>query len=300
MEDIQITFLGTGSAIPTVSRNHNGIYLKYKDRNFLVDCGEGTQRQIRKAKLNICKITDILITHFHGDHVLGLPGLLHSMSKGGYEKELMIYCPKGAGKIIKKFLDITGVHDIKYKINEVRGRFIDNRYFSVSSLALEHDVVCNGYMFEEKDRLRIDKKKLAKLKIEGKEVGKLTMGKNINVNGKLVKFKDVTFLEKGRKVSFVFDTKPNSNVGKLVKNSDLAIVEGVFLGSTDQGKEMAKRYKHLTIEDAANAGKKGKVKELIISHISQRYEFKEKFLLKEAKKIFKRVRIAKDLMQVNL
>ena len=300
MESIDIVFLGTGSMIPTVSRNHNSIYFKYKDRNFLVDCGEGTRRQIRKAKLNMCKITDILITHFHGDHILGLPGLLLSMGKGGYSGELTIYCPKGVGKLIKKFFDLTNVHGVKYKIKEVSGKFIDNPYFSVSALALDHDVACSGYMFEEKDRLRIDKKKLSRYKVAGKEIGKLTMGKNIKINGKTVKYKDVTFLEKGRKLSFVFDTKPCKNVDKLIKGSDVAVMEGVFLGSTDQGNEMAKRYKHLTIEDAARAGKKGKVKELIITHISQRYEFKEKFLLKEAKRIFKRVRIARDLMKLEL
>ena len=300
MDLINVIFLGTGSAIPTLSRNHNAIIFNYKNRNFLVYCGEGTQRQIRKAKLNMCKITDILITHIHGDHIFGLPGLLHTMSKSGYNRELMIYCPKGSGKKIKEFLDITRVHDIDYKIKEVRGKFIDNPYFSISSLALDHDVACNGYIFEEKDRLRINKKKLSKHNIKGKEVGNLIRGKNVKVDGKLIKYKDLTFLEKGRKISFVFDTKYCSNVDKLIKNSDLAIMEGVFLGSTSVGKEMSKRYKHLTLEESVKAGKKGKVKELIISHISQRYEFKEKFLLKEAKKIYKNVRIASDLMKVTI
>jgi ribonuclease Z len=155
-------------------------------------------------------------------------------------------------------------------------------------------------MFEEKDRLRINKKKLSKHNIKGKEVGNLIRGKNVKVDGKLIKYKDLTFLEKGRKISFVFDTKYCSNVDKLIKNSDLAIMEGVFLGSTSVGKEMSKRYKHLTLEESVKAGKKGKVKELIISHISQRYEFKEKFLLREAKKIYKNVRIASDLMKVTI
>ena len=300
MDSIDIVFLGTGSAIPTLSRNHNAIIFNYKNRNFLIDCGEGTQRQIRKAKLNICKITDILITHMHGDHIFGLPGLLHTLSKSGYNRELMIYCPKGAAKKMKQFLDLTGVHGIDYKIKEVRGKFIDNPYFSISSLALDHDVTCNGYMFEEKDRLRIDKKKLSKYNIKGKEVGKLIRKKNVKIDGKLIKYKDLTFLEKGRKISFVFDTKYCSNVDKLIKNSDVAVMEGVFLGNTSIGKEMSKKYKHLTLEESARAGKKGKVKELIISHISQRYEFKEKFLLKEVKKIYKNVRIANDLMKVTI
>ena len=275
MESIEITFLGTGSAVPTLSRNHNSIYFKYKERNILIDCGEGTQRQIRKAKLNACKITDIIITHTHADHMLGLSGLLHTLSKSAYERELFIYCPKGSAKIIKEFLEVTGVHGIDYNIKEVRGKFIDNDYFSITGLALDHDVPCKGYMYEEKDRLRIDKKKLAKYGVSGEVVRKLVDGKNIKHNGKTIKYKDVTFKEKGRKISFVFDTKLCLNVGKLVKNADLAITEGVFLRGTDKGEEMSKKYKHLTLEDAAESAKKGKVKELIISHISQRYEFKE-------------------------
>lgn len=300
MEKIKIVFLGTGSAIPTLSRNHNSVHFNYKNKSFLVDCGEGTQRQIRKAKLNLCKITDILITHFHGDHILGLPGLLHTMSKSGYNKELSIYCPKNSAKTIKNFLDLTQVHDIKYKIKEVEGKFIDNKDFSITSSSLDHDVSCNGYLFEEKDKLRIDKKKLLKYKIKGPEIGKLAAGKNIKFEGKLINYKNLTYLEKGKKISFVFDTKICSNIDKLIKNSDLAVMEGVFLGSTKEGKEISKKYKHLTIEDSAMLSKKNKVKELIISHISQRYEYKEKLLLTEAKKIFKNVKIANDFMTVNL
>lgn len=300
MENIQIVFLGTGSAIPTINRNHNSIYLKYRDRSFLIDCGEGTQRQLRKAKLNICRISDILITHTHGDHVLGLPGLLHTMSKSGYNKQLNIYCPKCSGNVIKKFLKLTGVHDINYKIIEVRGKFIENSFFSISSMPLKHDVICNGYFFQEKDKLRINKEELSKYKISGEEIGKLASGENIFLNGKIINYKTLTYMEKGRKISFIFDTEVCSNINNLIKNSDLAIMEGVFLDSDRESVDNLKKYKHLTVEDTAKLSKKNKVKELIISHISQRYEFKENILLEKAKKIFKNVKIAKDFMAVNL
>jgi ribonuclease Z len=246
----------------------------------------------------MCKISDILITHTHGDHILGLPGLLHTMSKSDYKKQLNIYCPKSAGNIIKKFLKLTGVHDIDYKVIEVSGKFIETDFFSISSLPLKHDISCNGYLFQEKDRLRIDKKKLSKYKIKGEEIGKLVRGKNILLNGKTINYKDLTYLENGRKISFVFDTEICDNINKLIVNSDLAVMEGVFLNSDRGGAD--KKYKHLTIEDTANLCKKNKVKELLISHISQRYEFKENILLKEAKKIFKNVKIANDFMVVNL
>ncbi|MEK6914617.1 MAG: ribonuclease Z [Nanoarchaeota archaeon] len=300
MENIKIVFLGTGSAIPTINRNHNGIYLKYRDRNFLIDCGEGIQRQIRKAGLNICKINDILITHVHGDHILGLPGLLHTMSKSEYNKKLNIYCPKNSGNFIKKFLKLTGVHDINYKVTEVNGKFIENDFFSFSCLPLKHDVSCNGYLFQEKDKLRINKKELSNYKIKGEEIGRLVNGKNIYFNGKKINYKDLTYLEKGRKISFIFDTEFCDNINKLIFNSDLAIIEGVFLNSDRENLENLKHYKHLTIEDAANLSKKNKVKKLIVSHISQRYEFKEKILLKKAEKIFRSTIIAEDFMIVNL
>src|SRR4030067_2460046 len=101
---IPITFLGTSQSIPTEKRNHTAVLLKYKDENILVDCGEGTQRQFRKAHLNPCKVTRILITHGHGDHVLGLPGLLSTLSLSGYQKTLCIYGPKGTKEFVKEML----------------------------------------------------------------------------------------------------------------------------------------------------------------------------------------------------
>jgi len=306
MEKIEITFLGTGSTIPTVSRNHSGIYVKYKDRDILVDCGEGTQRQMRKAKLNICKITDILITHIHGDHVFGLPGLFHSLHKNGYKGVLNIYGPRGTKEFVGKLKEIsTRAKDIQIEVHEVSGKFIDNPYFEVHALSLEHDIPTNGYMFIEKDRRRIDKKKLKKvlkgLDKKGMErLGGLNKGKDVKIGGKVLKAKDLTYVEKGRKVSFIFDSRACENVKKLAKDSDLAIMDSTFLESDEKGKELLKRYKHMSVEGACKIGKSEKVKKLILTHFSQRYEFREKMLLKEAKKIFKNVELAKDLMRVGV
>ena len=106
VEKINITFLGTGSAIPTARRNHPAILLRYKAENILVDCGEGTQRQFRKAKLNPCKISKILISHWHGDHTLGLPGLLQTMILNGRNEKLEIYGPKGTSRKFKEMMDV--------------------------------------------------------------------------------------------------------------------------------------------------------------------------------------------------
>jgi len=101
MNNLTITFLGTSSAIPTITRNHTAIFFKYKEENILIDCGEGTQRQIRKAKINPCKITRLLITHLHGDHVFGIPGLFQTLNLNNYQKTLQVYGPKGTKKLIE-------------------------------------------------------------------------------------------------------------------------------------------------------------------------------------------------------
>jgi len=302
MEKIEIIFLGTGSAIPTVNRNHSGIFFRYKERGFLVDCGEGIQRQMRIAKINPCNITDILITHFHGDHIFGLPGLFHTLSQNNYTEILNIYGPKGIKEKINLLKKISPhFKEIKINVKEVRGIVLEEKDYKISALFLEHDVPTIGYLFEEKDKLRIDKKKLSKIKIKNNPKLKfLTEGKDVVIEGKKLKVKDLTYLEKGRKISFIFDTKLCSNARKLAKDSDLAIIEGTFLGDSEKGLEMAKKYKHMAVEQAAEVAKSENVKKLIITHISQRYEYGTDELLKSAKNIFKNVEIAKDFMKVRI
>ena len=302
MEPIKIVFLGTGSAIPTITRNHTSIFLSYKDRNILVDCGEGTQRQIRKAKINPCRITDILITHFHGDHVFGLPGLLHTLSQLNYNKVLNIYGPKGINEFIKKIFNFAGIK-IPVKVKEVASKVIETKNFKITAFPLKHDIPCNGYRFEEKDRLRIKKEKfeklIKKLKINSDDLNKISnllKRKNVKMNKRILKWNELTYLEKGRKIGFVLDTELCDNVGKTVKNTELAIIEAAFLESEN----INRKYKHLTLEQAVRVAKSSKVKQLILTHISQRYEFKENELLKKARKIFFNTKIARDLMIVEV
>ena len=305
MEKIEITFLGTSGTIPTATRNHTAIHLKYKYEDILIDCGEGTQRQFRKARLNPCKLTKLLITHRHGDHVLGIVGLLKTLKLNGYDKVLDIYGPVGTKKFIDGLYDLfMGKVEVKVKVHEVSGKFFENDDFELIAGKAEHVMPTNAYAFLEKDKLRIDKKKLAsikkKFKIKKEDerlLSNLIKGKNIKIDGKTIKYGDVTYLQKGRKVSFVLDTAPCSGVDKLVKGSDLAIIESTF----SEGEiEQAKKYKHMTAKKAGEIAKKGKVKELILTHISQRFEYNDKGLISEAKDVFKNVRVAKDLMRVEV
>ena len=299
----QITFLGTSSAIPTKTRNHMSILLSYKNENILIDCGEATQRQFRKANINPCQLTRLLITHFHGDHVFGLPGLFQTLGLNNYQKTLYIYGPKGTKEFIKKLYE-TFVHTKKISmiIEEVHGTFVETPDFKITALPLDHDAPTNGYMFEEKDKLRIDKNKLKRLKLSEKnpELGKLAKGLDIKINNKLIKSKDLTYRQKGKKISFIFDTGLCNNAKNLAKDSDLAIIEATFLENSEDGKEKAKEYRHLTAAQAGRLAKQGKANQLILTHFSQRYEHKENLLLQEAKKIFPNTKLAEDLMTLEI
>ncbi len=299
---IPIIFLGTAQAIPTITRNHTSIFLKYKDENILIDCGEGTQRQLRKAKINPCKITKILITHWHGDHVLGLPGLFQTLALNNYSKTLEIYGPKGTKKYIKEFTNIfIPVLKFKAEVYEVEGKFINTKDYEITSLKLQHNnVPANGYQFIEKSKLRINKQKLKKLKLKQEDkqkLSQLTQGRDIKIDNKIIKSKDITYTQPEKKISFIFDTKICPNAKKLADNSDLAIIESTY---ANEEEKLAKEYGHLTAEQAAQIAKKGKVKQLILTHISQRYEFNEKILEQQAKKIFKNTQIAKDFMKLEI
>jgi ribonuclease Z len=117
---IKITFLGTSASIPTVNRNHTSIILNYKEDNILIDCGEGTQRQFRKAKLNPCKVNKLLITHWHGDHVLGLPGFFQTLALSDYNREMQIFGPKKTKEFMRNFVGIfVPVFKFKADVNEI-------------------------------------------------------------------------------------------------------------------------------------------------------------------------------------
>jgi len=291
--EIKLTFLGTADQIPSADRNHTAILLSYEGENILVDCGEGTQRQFRKAHLNPCKVTRILITHWHGDHVLGLPGLLSTLSLSGYQKTLCIYGPRGTKEFIKEMLSVFGFkRKYEIKVEEVDGKFFDNGDFSLEAEKMEHGIPCNAYSFIKKGQIRIDKVKLKKFKIpEGPHLQNLKQGKDISINGKKFKAKDLTFKDENKKISFVLDTKDNSKIVPFVKGSDILICESSF---EKELKSQAIEHLHLTSDQVGEVAKKAGVKKLALTHLSQRYEKNPRLILNEAKKIFKNTIVVKD------
>src|SRR3989344_2931330 len=281
---IDIVFLGTGSSVPTLRRNHPAILLKYKSEAMLFDCGEGTQKQFRKAGISPMAVKRIFITHWHGDHILGLPGLLQTLVLNGYDKEMEVYGPKGSSKYMQKILEMfVHVGDIKIKVHEVtNGKVFENNDFAIFAEEMMHNTRCLAYSFVEKDKIRIDKDKLKKLKIPSSPIlQKLKQGKDIIVNGKKIKAKEITYVDKGKKISIVLDTQVNNSIEKIAKNSDLLICESTYLDE----EEIAKQYKHMTAKQAAQSAKRANTKKLILMHLSQKYEKKETEFLKEASKV---------------
>lgn len=296
---IEITFLGTGSHIPTATRNHTGILLSFGSENILFDCGEGTQRQFRVAKLNPCKLTKILISHWHGDHALGLPGLLKTLAMSEYSKTLHIYGPKGTKKNISLLEKIYGKAKLKLQIHEISsGKIIDEKEFIIKTLPMKHGIPTNAYSLIIKDKLRLRKDKIKKLKLPHSPLlSKLQQGKDIlhPKTNKKIRARDVTYLQKGKKVTIIMDTSINKNAIKLAKNSDLLICEATY---TTQHEKKAKQNKHLMSKQAAEIAKKAKVKKLILTHISCRYEKHYSQILQEAKKILKNTSLVKDFDKV--
>lgn len=292
---VKITFLGTADSIPSVNRNHTSILLNDNKENIIIDCGEGTQRQFRKASLNPCKLTRVLITHWHGDHVLGLPGILSTLALSSYSKKLFIYGPVGIKKKIEDMLEVFSFkREYEINVEEIsQGRFFENDDFYLEAEEMEHGIPCLAYSFTKKGKLRIDKKKLLASGLEQKPYLKdLTLGKDITVDSKKYFSKKLTYLEKDKKISIVMDTKFNKKIKPFVKNSDILISEGTYNSSLESE---AEEKMHLTVSQAAKIAKLAKVKKLIITHISSRYLKDLDGLLSEAKEIFNESYFAKDL-----
>ena len=293
MNDIIIKFLGTGNAVPTELRNHTSILLSWGSENILFDCGEGTQRQFKIARISPHKLNRIFITHWHGDHILGLPGLLQTLAMTEYKKTLHIYGPRGTRNHMSEISNLIKEVKIPLEIHEIEsGKIIETKDFIIEGLPVNHGTPSLAYSFAIKKQRRLDKKKIKKFKLPNSPIlGKLQSGQDITFNGKKISSKQVSYIEEGRKVSIILDTAPCENAVKIAGNSNLAIIESSF---SNEDVARARERMHLTAGDAANIAKKAKAKKLILTHISERYEHNLKIMEKEARKTFKNTSTAKD------
>ncbi|MFH0874984.1 MAG: ribonuclease Z [archaeon] len=296
---MEIIFLGTSCMVPTKERNHQSIFISYEKEGLLFDCGEGTQRQLKLAEIKPSKITKILLSHWHGDHVLGLPGLFQTLNKSDYEKKLEIYGPKGTKKYIKyMFKAFEFENRIDYSIFEIKKKtIVDTEEFSVLAYPLEHGIPCYGFSIIEKSKRKI---KLAFTKKnyipDGPLLGALQDNKQIEWNGKIITPADATYLVPGRKISIINDTILCNNCTLLAKDADLLISEAVY---TSNHEHKASEHMHLTAKQAATLASINGAKRLILTHFSQRYKTTEELLL-EAKEIFPQTECAYDLLKLKI
>ena len=296
---MQITFLGTSSMVPTKERNQIAVFLSYGSEGILIDCGEGTQRQFKIAGISLTKVTKILISHWHGDHVLGLPGLIQSLSSMDYNGKLEIYGPIGTKKRMEKMFEAF-VFDkrLEFAVKEVKsGIFFENNEFQLEAYSLEHGIETLGYRFIEKDRRKLDMKKIKKLGIPvGPLLGKLQQGKAVELNGKKIDADEVTYPEAGKKIAYITDTLHCDNCYKIAENADLLICEATY-SSKLVGK--SEEYGHMTAKQAAQVANKVNVKQLVLIHFSARYKNTQE-LEEDARNIFDNVICAKDFMKIDL
>jgi ribonuclease Z len=294
---MQVTMLGTTAMVPTKERNHAAVFLAYKAEGILFDCGEGTQRQFKLAGIPMTKTTKVLLTHWHGDHVLGLPGLIQSLGAMEYSRKLQIYGPPQTKyHIAKMFEAFVFDHRIELDIHETSGGIIyDDEDFYIEALPLEHKVPCLAYAVVEKDRYRIDMAVLKKLGIpEGPHLKALQEGQVMDYQGKKVKPEDATTLVHGKKVVYVTDTRMCDNAIRIAKNADLVICESSYAKDLQ---EKAREHMHLSAHDAGLIASRAGAKKLVITHFSARYKNTHE-VEADARDVFDNVVAAKDLMKI--
>ncbi|OED30047.1 ribonuclease Z [Methanosphaera sp. WGK6] len=297
---MELTFLGTASAIPTRYRNHTAILVKVSNRMILLDCGEATQKQLMKAEISPMKIDDIYITHLHGDHILGLPGLIQSLAFRGRTRPLNIYGPKGIGELIDHIKHLgyctMGYDLITHEILDDDIIIYQQNDFLVKARKMKHTVFDYAYKIEELRQPKFLRSKAIELGVPpGPLFGKLQAGNSVSIDGKVIEPEEVLGPpRKGVKFVFSGDTIPQESMIDFAKDVDLLIHEATFTGDI---REKATENGHTVAEDAARIAKDANVEQLILTHLSNRYT-DSKPLVDEARQVFKNTVYAKDLMTV--
>jgi len=298
MHPFEVTILGCSSATPTSSRNPTAQILNHCERYFLIDCGEATQIQLRKFKFKMQRIDHIFISHLHGDHYLGLPGLLSTMHLLGREKELHIYSPPGLQEIInvghyhsKTFLKYKTVFHVLEEGS--RGIIFEDEKLTVETIPMNHRIPCCGFLFREKKYLRnIIKEKIEEYSIPVQEIPHIKEGKDlITSSGKTISNTELTTdPPEPRSYAYCSDTIYNESYIDQIMNVDLIYHESTF---TSEMIDRAKETYHCTAKEAGMIAQKSNVKKMIIGHFSARYRDLSP-LLSEAKECFSNTVLAEE------
>ena len=295
---MRLTVLGCYAATPRTLTNPTSQVLEINNHIVLIDCGEGTQVELRRHKIKFSRINHIFISHLHGDHFFGLPGFISTMRLLGREKELHVYGPKGIKEAITLLLKLGDswtnypllFHELSSKESEL---VFEDEKISVTTIPLDHRVYTNGFLFREK----IGKRKLNIDAAEAYGIDKayyhnIKNGKNITLdNGKVVDNKELTFDPPAPKsYAFCSDTIYDESLAAKIKDVDILYHESTFLESEV---DLATKTKHATAKQAAKVAKDANVKTLVLGHYSTRYKSIELFK-EEASTVFPNVLLADD------
>jgi ribonuclease Z len=301
----ELVVLGTASQVPTRTRNHNGYFLRWDDEGFLFDPGEGTQRQMTFAGVSASDITRICVTHFHGDHCFGLPGVLARIALDNVDHPVHCHYPASGrdafARLSWRFPDPDQTYGAlrearpEQLADGERAVLADERFGRLSAARLDHGIDAYGYRLTELPVRRMLPDQLAARGISGPAVGRLQQEGAIEHDGRSVTLDEVSVIRPGQSVAFVMDTRLCDGVYELADGVDLLIIESTFL-SADAG--LADAYGHLTASQAARVAAECAVRTLVLTHFSQRYQDPTAFELEAREHFDGELYVAEDLMRV--
>ncbi|AKI98639.1 ribonuclease Z [Archangium gephyra] len=299
MSSRELIVLGSASQVPTRHRNHNAYFLRWDEEGILFDPGEGTQRQMLYAGLSSRQVTRICITHFHGDHALGLPGIIQRLSLDSAPHPVEVYYPASGQAFYERLRHATVFMDkatIVPRPIAKDGVVAKTKGFELSAARLEHSVDTFGFRLEEPARVQLIPSRLAEHGLSGPRVGELQRRGVVEVGGRTVRLEDVGEKREGQSFAFIMDTRPCANAGRLARGVDLLVCESTYL---DSEREEAHSHFHMTARQAAELAHEAGARRLVLTHFSQRYEDTAPFV-QEAQALVPDVVAVRDLDHVEV
>ena len=272
MSNRELVVLGTASQAPTRTRNHNGYFLRWDDEGLLFDPGEGTQRQMLFAGVTASQVTRICVTHFHGDHCLGLPGVLQRIALDRVAHPVEACYPAENQPFFERLRHASLFHDtLTLREHPVDGDGVvaDTPAFRLEARALSHLVPTFGYRLVEPDGRRMLRRELAARGVTGPDVGRLQREGRLAVGGRVVTLEQVSELRRGQRFAFVMDTRLCDAAFELADGADMLVCESTF---ADADATLAGDYGHLTAGQAGRIAAESGARLLVLTHISQRYD----------------------------
>ncbi|HLF16994.1 MAG TPA: ribonuclease Z [Candidatus Thermoplasmatota archaeon] len=300
--NLSVTFLGTGASWPTAERGLSAIAVKRGSEILLWDCGEGTQRQFQRSGLSYQQVSQVWLTHYHGDHCYGVPGLLKTMALNERKEPVWVYGPRGLGKIVEAWRVLRGwPKEFPLHVQEVKpGDRIEKDGYAVQVYAGDHGIESLAFALQEPDRPGFfDKPKALALGIpEGPLFGRLQRGEAVTTrDGRTFTPEQVVGPARpGRRIVYSGDTQPCLGVLEAAVGADLLILEATY---TQDLVEKARENRHMTAAEAAAVAAKARARRLVLTHISPRYKDPAP-ILAEAKAVFPDTLIAEDLFTLEV